>query len=454
MRRLACVLCRWARWGGGGDTGYRACVRARTGGASWGPSWLPPVRGFAPPTGGALRGVGCRAAFGRNWPTAGRTRPRSLPRRPLPSHHHRRHYHDRRHTCSRRLWILCSTTPPCVSRPASASHVVAVVPPPPSATMATAFAVTGMFPTAKTAGSAFTANALKAPVAAPAKAATSITMVDAFQRRFQSPGKIGIDYSRPRKLSSYKRSGPSSLIDYPISPAMAGFYTLSTCGRSSGASKTLAKADEYMAKGINMVYKRTAVASGVYTTKCAESTTPGGAEFKRVFNRISAFKAAQKSPAAKASQKFQNRRKAIIASHGCHHEEVQFCNNPMSASVYLAGRNEANGTCIRYATPSSAAEEYMARSIMDQKRRPSAAGGVFRVSQYCTDGHSKYQAEQRRVAALAGEFRAVQQGPSATTAAAYKAPTEALTTYGHGDCNAEEVIYRNYPATAMAMVTD
>jgi len=320
--------------------------------------------------------------------------------------------------------------------------------------MATAFAVTGMFPTTKATGSAFTANALKAPAAAPAKAASTVTMVDAFQRRFQSPGKIGIDYSRPRKLSSYKRSGPSSLIDYPTSPAMAGFYTLSTCGRMSGAGKTLAKADEYMAKGINMVYKRTAAASGVYTTKCAESTTPGGAEFKRVFNRISAFKAAQKSPAAKATQKFQNRRKAIIAAHGCHHEEVQFCNNPMSASVYLAGRNEASGTCIRYATPSSAAEEYMARSVADQKRRPSAAGGVFRVSPYCTDGHAKGQAEQRRVAALAGEFRAVQQGPSATSAAAYKAATEALTVYGHGDCNAEEVIYRNYPATAMAMVTD
>lgn len=318
-----------------------------------------------------------------------------------------------------------------------------------------AFAVNGMFPVAKVGASAFTANTMSAPSTAPAKAATApMTMVDPFQRRFQSPGKIGVDYTVPKKLASYKRSGAAALIDYPTSASMAGIYSLSNCGKRSGASKIFAKADEYMAKGINMVYKRTAVASGVYTTKCAESTTPGGAEFKRVFNRISAFKASQKSPAAKATQRFQNRRKAIIAAHGCHHEEVQFCNNPMSASVYLAGRNEANGTCIRYATPSSAAEEYMARSIMDQKRRPSAAGGVFRVSQYCTDGHSKYQAEQRRVAALAGEFRAVQQGPSATTNAAFKAPTEALTTYGHGDCNAEEVIYRNYPATAMAMVTD
>ncbi|KAK1865556.1 hypothetical protein I4F81_008086 [Pyropia yezoensis] len=319
-----------------------------------------------------------------------------------------------------------------------------------------AFAVNGMFPVAKVGASAFTANTMSAPSTAPAQAAaTPLTMVvDPFQRRFQSPGKIGVDYTVPKKLASYKRSGGASLIDYPTSASMAGIYTLSNCGKRSGAAKIFAKADEFMAKGITMQYKRTAVPSGVYTTKCAEATQHGGAEFKRVFNRITAFKAAQKSPAAKATAKFQNRRKAIIAAHGCHHEEVQFCNNPMSASVYLAGRNEANGTCIRYATPSSEAEDYMCRVVLDQKRRPSAAGGVYRPSVFCTDGHAKGQAEQRRVATLAGEFRAAQQSASATSAAAFKAPMEALTVYGHGDCNAEEEIYRNYPSVAMAMVTD
>ncbi|OSX69378.1 hypothetical protein BU14_1573s0002 [Porphyra umbilicalis] len=317
-----------------------------------------------------------------------------------------------------------------------------------------AFAVNGMFPVAKVGASAFTTNALTTPAAAPAKAASTITMVDPFQRRFQSPGRIGVDYTVPKKLASYKRSGYSSVIDYPTSAAMAGHYTLSFCGKRSGAAKIMAKADEFMAKGINMQYKRTAVPNGEYTTKCAEATQHGGAEFKRVFNRITAFKAAQKSPAAKATAKFQNRRKAIIAAHGCHHEEVQFCNNPMSAAVYLAGRNEAMGTCIRYATPSSEAEDYMCRVVLDIKRRPSSAGGVYRPSVFCTDGHAKGQAEQRRVATLAGEYRAAQQSASATSAASFKAPMEALTVYGHGDCNAEEEIYRNYPAVAMAMVTD
>lgn len=196
--------------------------------------------------------------------------------------------------------------------------------------MTTAFtALPGMFTTAKVGNSGFAPGLT--PATAPAKTARVTMAVDAFQRRFQSFGKINIDYSRPKKLASYKRSGAAAaMIDYPNTPTFAGKYSISNCGKASGASAIMMKYDEYCAKGMMQVYKRSACPTGVYSTKCAEATTPyGAAEEKRVFSRQTAFRQAQKPINVRLNEMYEARKAAFVMAHGCDREEKQFSVMPM-----------------------------------------------------------------------------------------------------------------------------
>lgn len=313
---------------------------------------------------------------------------------------------------------------------------------------APAFAINGMFTAAKVGKSSFTPDAVSVPTSARPTHAISMA-VDPFQRKFQSFGKINVDYSRPKKLASFKRAGYPVTLDYPNSPAMAGHYGISSCGRPGGSAKILAKYDEYCSKGMMQVYKRSAVPFGVYTTKCTEGTAKLQAFDKRVFNRTQAFRQAQKPVNVRLREQYEARRSCFVLAHNCSREEAQFKAMPMSCATYLAGRSEALGTCYRVVTPSTVAEDYMADGVRAQLTQIAHPFGEYRVG-VCEDGYAKGDAEARRVAGLASEFRANQQSASAVTGQQYESARNALQLYVHGCHHEEEQVFK-YPAVAAAM---
>lgn len=311
-----------------------------------------------------------------------------------------------------------------------------------------AFAVNGMFTTAKIGTSSFAKNNVTS--AAPTRTASVTMAVDPYQRKFQSKGKINVDYSRPKKLASYKRSGYAGAgLDYPTQPSYSGHYSLTNCGKPSGSDKILMKYDEYCAKGMMQFFKRSAVPFGVYNTKCTEATVPQQAFEKRVFNRTQAFRQAQKPVNVRLNEQYENRRLAFIFANNCSREEDQFKSMPMSAATFLAGRAEAMGTCYRNVSPSSVAEDYMADGVRAQLIAMQHKSGVYRVG-VCEDGYAKGDAENRRVAALASEFRGAQQSAAAVTGQQYESARTARKLYA-STCHHEETQIYQYPAVAAAM---
>lgn len=311
-----------------------------------------------------------------------------------------------------------------------------------------AFAVNGMFTAAKVGNSSFTTGLTC--TAPKARSAGSVTMkVDAFQKKFQTFGKIGIDYSRPKKLASYKRGGfDAKNIGYPNQPSFAGKYSVTTCGVTSGASKILMKYDEYCAKGMMQVFKRTAAPYGVYTPACTESTVHGGAQAKRTFNRTSAFRQAQKPVNVRLNELYETRRCAFIMANNCSREEDQFKSMPISAATYMAGKTEALGACYRKVTPSSIAEDYISSGVRAQLINKAHPRGVFRVG-VCMDGYAKGDVDERRVAGLASEYRTLQQGAATVTRQKYESSKLAVKLYASGCHHEQEQLYK-WPATAAA----
>lgn len=313
-----------------------------------------------------------------------------------------------------------------------------------------AFTVSPMFSAVKVGNSSFTDNAVVARKAAARNTNAAVRMaVDPFMRKYQSPGKINVDYSRPKKLASYVRSGYSALIDFPNSPSMAGHYSLTNCDSNEGAAKILMKYDEYCAKGIMTTYKRSAIPYGVYTPKCTEGTVPGMAFDVRVFTRTSAFRQAQKPINVRLREKYETRKACFTMAHGCHREEQQFKEMPMAAATYMATGMEAKGACYRTVRPSSIAEDYMVGSVRAQIYKKMNPSGVYGVGA-CEDGHAKGDADLRRVIALASEYRAAQQSASAVTGSQYESAKVARQLFAH-DCHHEETQIYDYPAVAAAM---
>lgn len=313
-----------------------------------------------------------------------------------------------------------------------------------------AFAVNGMFSAVKVGNSSFTADAVS-PASKPAAASGPRMAVDAFQRKFQSIGKINIDYSRPKKLATYKRTGADNVptFEFPNAVSMAGHYSLTNCGSPSGATKILRKYDEYCAKGMLQTYKRAAIPYGVYTPKCTEGTVPFAAFDARVFNRTSAFRQAQKPVNVRLREAYEARKNCFILSHGCHREEQQFKEMPMSCATFLAGKTEALGACSRTVQPTSVVEDYFVGSVKAQMTAKAHPFGVYRIG-VCMDGYAKGDAEQRRVVALASEYRASQQGPATITGQQYAAASLARQLFTK-DCHHEEVQVCENPAVAAAL---
>lgn len=304
-----------------------------------------------------------------------------------------------------------------------------------------------MFTAAKVGPSSFTKNDV---TARPVASTSAVRMaVDPYQRKFQSFGKINVDYSRPKKLSSYKRAGYSVGLDFPDSATMAGHYSLTNCGQPGGSEKILMKYDEYCAKGMMQNYKRSAVPTGVYTSKCTEGTQQGMAHFKRTFNRTMAFRQSQKPINVRLREQYENRRACFILANGCSREEDQFKSMPMSCATFLAGRAEALGTCYRTVTPSSTAEDYMASGVRAQLIQKTHPYGTYGVGT-CNEGFAKGEADTLRVAALAAEYRANQQSASTITGQQYESARNARKLYA-SSCHHEETQIYDYPAVAAAM---
>lgn len=312
-----------------------------------------------------------------------------------------------------------------------------------------AFAVNGMFSAVKVGSSSFTAESVS-----PAKRATSpaaVTMaVDAFQKKYQSIGKINVDYSRPKKLATYKRSGgDNTSFEFPNSVSMAGHYSLTNCGGASGTAKIMMKYDEYCAKGMQQVHKRSAIPFGVYTPKCTEGTQPGVAFDVRVFNRTSAFRQSQKPVNIRLKEAYEARKNCFILAHNCNREEQQFKNMPMSCATFLAGKTESLGACSRTVLPTSVVEDYFVGSVRAQMFAKANPSGVYKVGQ-CMDGYAKGDGEMRRVIALASEFRANQQSAGTVTGQQYAATALARQLFTK-DCNTEDEQISEYPAVAAAL---
>lgn len=314
---------------------------------------------------------------------------------------------------------------------------------------APAFAISGMFATPKLGNSSFTSQAIPIATNTRHNSTAPRMAVDAFQRKFQSIGKINIDYSRPKKLATYKRSGNPRTVDYPNSPAMAGHYSISNCDKTGGSKGIMIKYDEYCAKGMMQVYKRSAVPYGVYTPKCTEGTVKFQAFDKRVFNRTKAFRQAQKPINVRLAERYEARKQCFTLSHNCSREEAQFKEMPMSCATYLAGRSEAMGTCYRLVTPSTTAEDYMADGVRAQLIQKAHPYGVYRVG-VCEDGYAKNDAETLRVISLGTEYRVNQQSASAVTAYQFASRKTAIEMYAHS-CHHEEGQICEYPAVAAAM---
>mmetsp|Transcript_10750 Transcript_10750/g.22850 ORF Transcript_10750/g.22850 Transcript_10750/m.22850 type:complete len:297 (-) Transcript_10750:157-1047(-) len=214
------------------------------------------------------------------------------------------------------------------------------------------------------------------------------------------------------------------------------------------AANIVSKADDFFARSVTMQYKAFACPTGVYSVQCAEGSVKGAAHEKRAMSASAAYRLSQAPAAFKAHALFENRKHAIIASHGCQHEEDLFVRYPKLAAAYVMGQKEAARSCSRYVEPESIEEEFMAAAVDKQMKMRGAPFGVYSLS--CAEANQKGQAEQARVAALAVAFRSTQKSESERTGERYAASKYARDHFGHG-CEHEEQEFNKFPACGAAM---
>ncbi|OSX81218.1 hypothetical protein BU14_0023s0023 [Porphyra umbilicalis] len=233
-------------------------------------------------------------------------------------------------------------------------------------------------------------------------------------------------------------AGPTMLLAARVRKVSGGFST-----KGGSYAQIASKSDKYLAQTINQQYKRVAAAGGVYNVQCTEGSVSGMAEYKRIAAKTRAFRDLQKTPSQKYGDLYAMRSASIQVAHGCHTEEKMLVNNPQAAASYVVGQREAMRQCVRYATPESTEENYIASKVQDQMLKAVAPYGVFTR---CTDGTVKGQAEEMRVAALNASYRT--QQASAGTLAQQKYNQSAFGRSQANGCNYEECLCTTYPAAA------
>lgn len=214
----------------------------------------------------------------------------------------------------------------------------------------------------------------------------------------------------------------------------------------SGINVLLAKADEYMANSVRRQYLALSNPYGVYNLQCTEGSVKFAAEAARVRALNAQFRALQAGPAKRSFALFENRRAAIVASHGCHHEETQFADYSRVAATYNVARSEALGQCFRYAAPETVEEAAMVRYIDIQQNNAANPSGVYSTA--CNEGAARGQAEDVRIAALNVAYR---QGQKSVVKLLNEKYEQKRAGYAatHG-CEYEEGLVNKYPALGAA----
>nr|ATG31132.1 LR gamma6 [Griffithsia pacifica]5Y6P_gy Chain gy, LR_gamma6 [Griffithsia pacifica]5Y6P_gz Chain gz, LR_gamma6 [Griffithsia pacifica] len=206
--------------------------------------------------------------------------------------------------------------------------------------------------------------------------------------------------------------------------------------------------DEFMASSVQSQYIQKACPSGVPPIQCIEGVTSDQPYAARTLKRQTELRYHQLPVAVKLRKAYETRRAAVVATHGCSHEEGRVLSYPRMASAMLIGQAEASKACSRYFVPNGPAEKHMLQAVENRYMAAVNGSGVF--SGACTDGQTRYEAYLMQLRGKSAEFRAKQYSTFEKESMKYAARKQALIQKGH-DCNAEEVIFSNYPIVASAM---
>lgn len=204
------------------------------------------------------------------------------------------------------------------------------------------------------------------------------------------------------------------------------------------------KVDEFFARDVTRQYIAKACPTGVPPIQCIEGSTFDAPYEARTLKRQAQLRFRQLPTAVKVHNMYETRREALIACHGCSHEESRVLGNPMLAAAMVLGKAESDRACSRYMRPSGKAEEVMVKSVENYYMKAVNPGGVFSTA--CTDGQAKYEAYLSQVRGKAAQFRSGQYSKAAKAGAAYAARKRA-TARNH-ICLYEDGLYNRYPMMA------
>lgn len=205
--------------------------------------------------------------------------------------------------------------------------------------------------------------------------------------------------------------------------------------------------DEFFAKDVTKQYIAKAAPYGCSPIQCIEGTTFSEPYDNRTLKRQSQLRYRQLPVSVRLHNMYETRKNALIACHGCGHEEDRVLGNPMLASAMALGQAEASRACNRYIESSGPAEDMMCRSVENIYMKAVNGSGVFTSA--CTDGQAKYEAYQNQVRCGSTAFRAKQYTPSAKAGAKFAARKMAIAR--NHICLYEDGLYSNYPRMAGSM---
>lgn len=208
-----------------------------------------------------------------------------------------------------------------------------------------------------------------------------------------------------------------------------------------------ARVDEFFANDVRRQYIAKACPSGVATRQCIEGTTSSEPYDSRTLKRQSQLRFRQLPISVQVHNMYENRKNALIACHGCSHEEERVLSNPALAASMLLGQAEADKACSRYMVPNSEAEKSMVRSVENTYMKAVNPGGVFSTA--CTDGQAKYEAYLASVRGGSVAFRAKQYSPAEAAHAKFAARKRAVARTHV--CNTEDKQYVDFPMVAGSM---
>lgn len=212
------------------------------------------------------------------------------------------------------------------------------------------------------------------------------------------------------------------------------------------AAKIFAQADKYMSSSVRKQYLAMANPFGTFGVQCTEGSVKFAADFSRIRSLHGTFRRTFTTASKSSFDMYENRKAAIVSSHGCHHEETQFCDFKGVASTYITSKREANGSCSRYAAPETVEEAAMLRYMDIQQNIAANPTGVYNV--WCNEGAAKFQAEDVRVAALNTAFRQGQKSMGKLMDEKYQQKKKGYAACHN--CTYEESLVSRFPAIGAA----